>query len=656
MAKSGYKDVAVANYITLRFSWTAGTQNIASNYTPVSWKLQLISSNSTANINSTASKDYSVTVDGSKKTGTNTVGLSGGATKTLASGSKNIYHDSDGTCTFSYSFSQEFAITYSGESVGTKSGSGTGTLDRIPRKSVLGTISNFTIGSAINIPITKYYSGFSDTLVIKLGSFTKTITGITNGYDVSFTTAELNSIYKELPSATKGTFTFTLTTKSGDTTIGTSSKTATGAINANIKPSISSVALSEAVSGINAQFGGYVQDQSKIKGTITAAAGNGSSIASYKTVINGNIYTASTFTTAALKTSGSNTYTVTVTDKRGRTASTSGTFTVIAYSIPQISTLDVIRCLADGTEDIEGEYVKINVSSSISSVNSKNTKSFKLEYKKKTATTWTAIQTYTAGYTYTVTNSVKSGFTGDIPYDFRITAVDFFHTATKLASISTAYTIMDFKNDGTGIAFGRVATDSNTFDVGFDKTYLSDTVYMGGSARNDNEKSIYFQSTGNGQYTHNAKLYGGSGSSQASIGMWDSLNSHLIYRYLCDLEEFHFGAGIPILQNGKPILVEALFNNGQNSGNFRLNNGFCIQWGKVSVTPEAANTTYHMAVKFSTAYSTKPNVFIIGQSSAPQNYSFSIGQGLTDLSGFGIYINRTTATATSFHWVAIGKV
>ena len=138
--------------------------------------------------------------------------------------------------------------------------------------------------------------------------------------------------------------------------------------------------------------------------------------------------------------------------------------------------------------------------------------------------------------------------------------------------------------------------------------------------------------------------------------MWDSLNSHLIYRYLCDLEEFHFGAGIPILQNGKPILVEALFNNGQNSGNFRLNNGFCIQFGKVSITPTAANTTYHMAVKFSTAYSTKPNVFIIGQSSAPQNYSFSIGQGLTDLSGFSIYINRTTATATSFHWVAIGKV
>ena len=661
MATSGYKEVAVANYITLKFSWTAGTQNIASNYTPVSWKLQLISSNSTANINSSASKDYSVTVDGSKKTGTNTVDLDGGATRTLASGSKNIYHDSDGTCTFNYSFSQEFAITYSGSPVGTISGSGSGTLNTIPRKSVLGTISDFTIGNAINIPITKYSSSFTDTLTIKLGSTTiKTISDITNGYDVSFTTAELNNIYSLLPSATKGTFTFTLTTKSGSTTIGTASKTATGSINANIKPSISSVALSEAVAGIATQFGGYVQNQSRIKGTITAAAGNGSSIASYKTVINGNTYTASTFTTGALKTSGSNSYTVTVTDKRGRTASTSGTFTVIAYSIPQISKFTVVRCLADGTEDVEGEYVKINVNASIASVNSKNSKSFKLEYKVKTATTWTAIQTYTSGYTYTVTNSVKSGFSGNNPYDFRITASDFFHagdnSAKKVASISTAYTIMDLKGDGTGVAFGKVSNESKTFDIGFDKTYLSTNSYMSGEKRSDAEKNLYFQSTGSGTYTHDCKLYGANGESATSIGMWDSVNAHLIYRYLCSTEEFHFSDDMKILQGGKPVLIESLFNNGENSGNLRLNNGFCIQWGKASVTPTEAGTTSSMSVKFPTKFSTKPNVFIVGQSSAPQNFTSSIGQGSTDLDSFGIYLNRTTVTATSFHWVAIGKV
>lgn len=659
-ATSGSKDVSVANYITLRFSWTAGTQNVGSNYTPVNWKLQLISSNSSARISSTASKDYSVTVDGKTWSGTNTVGLSGGATKTLASGSKNIYHSSDGTKSFNYSFSQEFAITYSGASVGTKTGSGSGTLNTIPRGSVLGSISAFTIGNAINIPITKYSSSFTDTLTISVGGTTiKTISDIANGYDVSFTATELTNIYKKLPSATSGTFTFKLTTKSGSTTIGTSTKTAKGTIPSSVKPTISSVSLSEYVSGLAAQFGAYVQNKSRISGTINASAGSGSSIEAYKMVINGATYTSKTFTTGVLKTSGSNSYSLTITDKRGRTASTSGTFNVLAYTEPTISTFKVIRSNSDGTDNDEGAYAKINASATITSLSSKNTKSFVLRYRVKGSSSWTNIETYTGGYTYTATNKIVPNISVDNAYDFQLLATDYFNGSDpteKAVSLSTAYTILDIKANGKGIAFGKVSTEDNLYDIGFAKSTLSTNSFMGGERRNDDEKNLFFQSTGNGEYNHNCKLYGANGTSATSIGMWDSVNAHLIYRYLCSTEEFHFSTDMKILQGGKPILIEALFNNGQNSGNFRMNNGFCIQWGKVSVTPTTANTTFHMEVKFPTAFSTKPNVFIIGQSSAPQNYTYSIGQGSTDVGAFDIYINRTTATATSFHWVAIGIV
>lgn len=659
-ATSGSKDVSVANYITLRFSWTAGTQNVANNYTPVNWKLQLISSNSSARISSTASKDYSVTVDGKTWSGTNTVGLSGGATKTLASGSKNIYHNSDGTKSFDYSFSQEFAITYSGSSVGTKSGSGSGTLNTIPRGSVLGTISGFTLGNAINIPITKYSSSFTDSLTISVGGTTiKTISDITNGYDVSFTSTELNNIYAKLPSATSGTFTFKLTTKSGSTTIGTSSKTAKGTIPSSVKPTISSVSLSEYVSGLAAQFGAYVQNKSRISGTINASAGSGSSIETYKMVINGATYTSRTFTTNVLKTSGSNSYSLTVTDKRGRTATSSGTFSVLAYSEPTISTFKVVRSNSDGTDNDEGAYAKINASATITSLSSKNTKSFVLRYRTKGSSSWTNVETYTGGYTYTATNKIVPNISVDNAYDFQLVATDYFNSSDpteQAVSLSTAYTILDIKANGKGISFGRVSTEDNLLDIGFAKSTLSTNTFMSGERRSDDEKNLFFQSTGNGEYNHNCKLYGANGASATSIGMWDSVNAHLIYRYLCSVEEFHFSTDMKILQGGKPILIEALFNNGENSGNFRLNNGFCIQWGKVSVTPTTANTTFNMAVKFPTAFSTKPNVFIIGQSSAPQNFTYAIGQGGSDVDAFDIYLNRTTATATSFHWVAIGKV
>ena len=665
MATSGYTDVTVASYIKLRFSWTAGTQSIANNYTPLTWKLQLISSNSSANINSTVSKDWSVTINGTTKSGTNTVGLSGGATKTLASGSINIYHNSDGTKSFSYSFSQEFAITYSGSSIGTKSGSGSGTLNTIPRGSVLGTISAFTFGNAVNIPITKYSSSFTDTLVISVGGTTiKTISDIDNGYDVSFTATELNNIYAKLPSATSGTVTFKLTTKSGSATIGTSTKTAKGTIPSSIAPSISSVALSEYVSGIASKFGAYIQGKSRISGTVNASAGSGSSIDSYKIVINGATYTSRTFTTGVLNTSGAGSSTntknravVTVTDKRGRTASSTVDFTVLAYTKPTISTFKVERCNADGTLNDEGINFKVTVKSEITALNNKNDKVYLLQYKLASVDNWTSIGNSLSGYSIN-TNFVVTNIALNIDnvYDFRLTVSDYFEDVPKNYNVPESFTLMNFGPDGHSMAIGGVAEATDTLDVKMKKTYISDNSYVGGERRNDNEKNLFFQSTGNGEYNHNCKLYGANGASATSIGMWDSVNAHLIFRYLCSVEEFHFSTDMKILRGGKPILIEEVFNNGQNSGSFKLNNGFCVQWGKVSVTPTEANATYNMAVKFPIAYSTKPNVFIVGQSSAPQVFSYSIGQGSTDVGAFDIYLNRTTTTATSFHWMAIGKV
>ena len=529
-----------------------------------------------------------------------------------------------------------------------------------PAGSVLGSISSFTFGNAINIPITKYNSGFYDVLTISVGGTTiKTINGITNGHDVSFTTTELNNIYAKLPSATKGTVTFKLTTKtsSSGSTVGTSTKTATGTIPSSVKPTISGITLAEAVSGLASKFGAYIQNKSKITGTVNASAGSGSSISAYKTTINGSSYTSKTFTTGVLKTSGTNTISTTVTDKRGRTATYSTTFSVLAYSKPTISTFKVERCNADGTLNDEGINFKVTVKSSITALNNKNDSKYVLQYKLSSSDTWTTLGNSLSGYSIN-TNWVVTNIALNIDnvYDFRLTISDYFESVPKSYNVAESFTLINYGADGHSMAIGGVAGDPDVLDIKMKKTYFSDNNYMGGSARNDNEKNIYFQSTGNGQYNHNAKLYGASGTSETSIGMWDSLNAHLIYRYLCGKEEFHFAANMPILQNGNPILVEALFNNGQNSGNFRLNNGFCIQWGKVSVTPEAANTTYHMAVKFPTAFSTKPNVFIVGQSSAPQVFSFSIGQGSTDTGAFDLYINRTTASATSFHWVAIGKV
>ena len=104
-------DVWVSNQITLRFNWSQASQSITNNNSVVNWSLQLIST--TGTISSSASKSWSVTVNGTNYSGTNTVGISTNTTKTLASGSTTIAHNADGTKSFCFSFSQQFDICYS---------------------------------------------------------------------------------------------------------------------------------------------------------------------------------------------------------------------------------------------------------------------------------------------------------------------------------------------------------------------------------------------------------------------------------------------------------------------------------------------------------------------------------------------------------------
>ena len=108
------------------------------------WKLELIAYNYGA-ISSSASKNWSVNVNGESYSGTNTIGIGNNQTKTLASGTTRIYHNSDGTKSFNYSFSQQFDINFNGW-IGTKSGSGSATLDTIPRYA---NITQFDLSSGL---------------------------------------------------------------------------------------------------------------------------------------------------------------------------------------------------------------------------------------------------------------------------------------------------------------------------------------------------------------------------------------------------------------------------------------------------------------------------------------------------------------------------
>lgn len=543
MATSGSKSVAVTSYDTLKFSWEVTGQSIVNNTSTVSWKLQLIS-DSSGRIDSSASKKWSVTVNGTKYSDINTVGIDPSSTKTLASGTTSIEHNSNGTKTFSYSFSQEFSITFSGVSIGTKSGSGSGTLPTIARKSSL-SASNGTLGTAQTLTVSRYDSSFTHTITYKCGNTSGTVTTKSSSTSISWTPPL--TLAQQNTTGTSVSIIFTITTYTGDTSIGTNTKTISCTIPDSVKPTVS---LSVAdVYTYRTTYGAYVQGKSKLQIDVNASGSQGSTIKAYNTTIDGKTYTTANVTTSALSGSGTLTIKTTVTDSRGRTASTTWDVTVLPYSAPKITSLSVKRCNSDGSTNTTGAYLKITFDSSVTALNNKNTASYTLQYKKTSATSYTskALSDYSGKYTVSGGSYIFAAESS--AYNLILTVTDAFSSNTKTATGSSTSMLFSFLKKGVGIAVGKLAELSGYFDCGYEAIFRKN-IYMDNYA--DTEKNVFFFNNASrsgqtyekdGLYPHKCKIYGGNASSEIGLGLSDMLNNRRILSYN-DVENYFYSESV----------------------------------------------------------------------------------------------------------------
>lgn len=456
MATSGTIQQAIRTGYRLQIAWEVGSQSVANNTSSVTAKVQLVSTGSSYTINSSASKSGSLTINGTKYTFSFTAALSGNQTKTIYTKTVTVSHNADGTKTCAFSATAGINVTLSGTYYGNVTASGNGSFDTIARASSISSVTSSVSVNGTNactVNITRAASSFTHTVVFSFGSYSKTTTGVGTSTSYAIPQSWLNAI----PNATSGTAKVTVTTYSGSTKIGGAvSKNFTLTVPTSVVPSISSVAVADTTDN-HTTFGNMVQNKSKAKFTITAAGALSSTITAYKTVFESKTYTGATPTTSTITKSGTATATITVTDSRGRTASATKTWTVVAYAAPKISSLTAARCLADGTENYEGKFAKLNFNFTIASVNSKNANSYVIEYKPQSGTTWTAL---TNGTGYAVNTSFVSAaglFDVDSSYDLRLSITDSFATVRSQTEIPTAFTLLDFNASGRGVAFGKVS-------------------------------------------------------------------------------------------------------------------------------------------------------------------------------------------------------
>ena len=288
--------------------------------------------------------------------------------------------------------------------------------------------SNGTIGSTVAITITRASSAYTHTVSYAFGTATGTIgTGITTS--VNWTPPM--SLCSEIPAAGSGQCVLTCTTYQGTTLIGSSTKTITLSVPSSVKCTISSVSLADTVASVVSQFNAYVQTKSKLSVNVTTSTSNayGATVTAYSISINGQVLTENGAVTTTLQTAGSNSYSVAITDTRGKTDTYSGTFSVIAYVAPGIT--------ADSERDsTTNTTINVSYTWSISPVNDLNTKSVRIRYRLPgdywtTATTVTPT-TYSGTWTYAITGTDANG-----SYEVQVSAIDYFSTASISNDVSS---------------------------------------------------------------------------------------------------------------------------------------------------------------------------------------------------------------------------
>lgn len=455
MANSGSNSVNIGNpYLKLRIAWTADV-NTATNTAYVSATLYLDLDGVSLYVGSRS--DGSLTIDGTTQTGympeINKTNYTGSIA--LRSYSRTINLNAGGTKTITVSGTWPARATLSGTYYESITVSSTGDLAPEYDYSLM-TISPSPqeLGGVITITTNRTSTALTHTLRYMLGSETGTIaTGVTTSYAWTLPLTLANRIANK----TSGSGIIYCDTYHDGALIGTSSQTFTATVPTSIVPTIDSVGITEAVSGIAAQFQAYVQGRSKLAIDIAASGAYSSTITLVNATIEGIKYSGETFTTGLINSSGTVTIAVEVTDSRGRTASTSVNVTIEAYAAPSIASLAPYRVDGTGAQSDEGTSAAVLINFAIADVNNKNTKAWALDYRIAGTETWAAL-TSGSDYTYNATYTNLTGlFDINNSYDIRLTLTDYFTTITRTGTLSTAFAIFNFRPSGKGVAFGKVS-------------------------------------------------------------------------------------------------------------------------------------------------------------------------------------------------------
>ena len=286
------------------------------------------------------------------------------------SGTYRVTHNSDGTKSVSVQIRINSGTDPLGGGVYYQAASGgaqTLTLSTIPRTSNV-SLNTSTLecngSNQFTIYTNRKSTAFTHTITYVFGSASGTIA---TGVGDSCTWKPNKSLLSKIPNAQSGWGTITCTTKSGSTTIGSSSVQFTLTVGSTSAPTLSGLTIAEQTSIVSSKAGSNATMAllSVKKVTVTASAKDGASVSSVKVTNNGKSVTLSKSGSqyvGSISAVTSGKYTVTVTDSRGLSASLTSNQTFYNYTYPTIASASFTRTTAtgsNGTLTASGKYANM---------------------------------------------------------------------------------------------------------------------------------------------------------------------------------------------------------------------------------------------------------------------------------------------------------
>lgn len=473
MANSGSFNTTGYQGRYLTFSWTLVSQSYENNTSTISWTLKGAGNAQSSWYNA---GNFKVVINGATAYSSSTrIKLYNGTT--VASGTYTITHGSDGTKTFAAS--AEAGIYTVAVNC---SGSGSWSLPTISRAATITQAPNFT--DEQNPTIT--YSNSAGNSVTTLQACIS-LTGSTDNiryrdipktgtqYTFTLTTAERNTLRAASPNSnTLSVIFYVKTVINGSTYYSTLTRTMTIV---NAAPTISGVSYADVNNttvGITGNNQKIIQNNSNVSFTFASLAALKSATLSkieitvnavkVTTNLSGSSVSSRTISYGTINSSSNLAASITLTDSRGNTTSTSINISMLAWSVPTA----IIDCARKNNFYSDTD---LTVNADYASLGGANTITIQYQTRQQGSGSWSALQTLQDNVQVTITlDNTKA-------WDIKVIVMDRLGSSTYTISVDKGIPIVYFDRALRSIGFN--CFPKNASSVESEGLVLDDIVYIG---------------------------------------------------------------------------------------------------------------------------------------------------------------------------------